>query len=136
MTLLGSYSHTESRPNYGRLYGRSTAVWGDPPRDGVVEGTDTVKKNPKTGDLQFVRKSPDAPAVRRELLGEYGTDAYGDQKLVATGDRASVIACLFAPNYGGHDAGLLQVSCLCMYLLNDQGDTIDTLVADRRGGSE
>lgn len=109
VTLLGNYGHDELRPNYGKLYERATAVFPDPP------GTDGV-----------------TPPIKGELRGEFGDVTSGDQEPLVGSGKGSTIACLFAPGYGGPDDGLLQISCLCLFVLNERGDTIDTLVRERR----
>lgn len=108
ITLLGNYGHDDSRPNYGKLYGRATYVSADPP------GTH------------------DLVEVLGELKGEFGDVNSGNQEpLVGHGEKSS-IAVLFAPEYGGPEDGLIQVSCIALFVLNEQGDTIDTLVRGRR----
>lgn len=131
VVLLGNYGHDESRPNHGRLYGRSTAVWADPPADGAATGTETVQKD-DAGRLRYVRTRPDVPAVRGEIMGEYGDDESGDQELLVAGTKETTIAVIFAPDYGDPEDGILQISCLALYLTTDTGDTIDTLIRERR----
>lgn len=105
VALLGLYGHDEPRPNVGHMYERSTFVVADPPR----------------------------PEPRSSLVGEYGNNDSGpaDFEWAETG-QTSRIAVLFAPGYGDVEEGLLQISCLAMFLVNDRGDTIDTLVRGRR----
>lgn len=105
VTHLGTYNHDEPRPNYGPMYDRSTFVVADP-----------------------------AKPTGGSLVGEFGDDASGPQDYEWAGtDQISVIVCLLAPDSAGPDDGLLQISCLGMFLVNDHGDTIDTIVHPDRG---
>lgn len=70
-----------------------------------------------------------APAVDA-IVGEHGTVT--EQEWPGT-LQTSVIVCLLAPDTDSVDEGLLQISCLAMFLTNEQGDTIDTIVHPDRG---
>lgn len=104
VTFLGNYAHDEPRPNYGHMYGRSTHVSMDPPRATIGA---------------HVGEDPGASGEIREHY-EFAETLH-----------TSTIACLFCPEYGHSEEGLLQLSVLALFLVNDRGDTIDTLVRSR-----